>query len=79
MLLLLLPFQLVVNFRSNSLKRLGKSIVYIVLLEASGALTLVLLAVTALGKPIYIGILLGGIASATAPAATVMVLKEYEV
>ena len=60
------------------LKKMGKSIVYIVLLEATAAFTLVFLAVTALGKPIYIGLLLGGIASATAPAATVMVLKEYE-
>ena len=60
------------------LKKMGKSIVYIVLLEATAAFTLVFLAVIALGKPIYIGLLLGGIASATAPAATVMVLKEYK-
>ncbi|MDZ7673331.1 MAG: cation:proton antiporter [Halanaerobiales bacterium] len=60
------------------LKKMGKTIVYIVLLEASGAFALVFLAVIALGKPIYIGLLLGGIAAATAPAATVMVLKEYK-
>ncbi|MCF8001416.1 MAG: cation:proton antiporter [Halanaerobiales bacterium] len=60
------------------LKKMGKTIVYIVLLEATAAFGLVFLAVIALGKPIYIGLLLGGIASATAPAATVMVLKEYE-
>jgi Kef-type K+ transport system membrane component KefB len=60
------------------LKKMGKTIVYIVLLEASSAFALVFLAVIALGKPIYIGLLLGGIAAATAPAATVMVLKEYK-
>lgn len=60
------------------LRKMGKAIVYIVLLEATAAFGLVFLAVIALGKPIYIGLLLGGIASATAPAATVMVLKEYE-
>jgi Kef-type K+ transport system membrane component KefB len=60
------------------LKKMGKTIVYIVLLEATAAFSLVFLAVIALGKPIYIGLLLGGIASATAPAATVMVLKEYK-
>ena len=60
------------------LRKMGKTIVYIVLLEATAAFGLVFLAVIALGKPIYIGLLLGGIASATAPAATVMVLKEYE-
>ena len=60
------------------LKKMGKTIVYIVLLEATAAFSLVFLAVIALGKPIYIGLLLVGIASATAPAATVMVLKEYK-
>src|SRR6056297_3448929 len=60
------------------LKKMGKTIVYIVLLEATGAFALVFLGVLALGKPIYIGLLLGGIAAATAPAATVMVLKEYK-
>ncbi len=59
------------------LKNLGKSIVYIVLLQAFGAFLLVLLAILVLGKPLYLALLLGAIASATAPAATVMVLNEY--
>lgn len=59
-------------------KKMGISILFIVLLEATAAFTLVFLAIIALGKPIYLGLLLGGIASATAPAATVMVLKEYK-
>ncbi|MDI3547268.1 MAG: hypothetical protein PWR10_920 [Halanaerobiales bacterium] len=60
------------------LKRLGKTIVYVVILEATGAFLLVTLAVLALGKPMYLALLLGAIASATAPAATVMVLREYK-
>ncbi|MGM0502343.1 MAG: cation:proton antiporter [Bacillota bacterium] len=58
-------------------KQLGKKIGFIVLLEASGAFTLVTLAILAIGQPLYLALLLGAIASATAPAATVMVLKEY--
>lgn len=58
-------------------KRLGKTITFIALLEATGAFLIVTLAVLAIGQPMYLALLLGAIASATAPAATVMVLKEY--
>ncbi len=60
------------------LKRLGKSIIFIALLEATGAFIIVTLAVLAIGQPLYLALILGSIASATAPAATVMVLKEYK-
>ncbi|TDX48039.1 cation:proton antiporter [Orenia marismortui] len=59
------------------LKSLGKKIVYIAILEAFGAFVIVSLAILAIGKPLYLALVLGAIASATAPAATVMVLKEY--
>ncbi|GAB6098796.1 cation:proton antiporter [Halanaerocella petrolearia] len=59
------------------LKSLGKKIVFIVLLESVGAFVLVMSGMLALGKPFYLALILGAIASATAPAATVMVLKEY--
>ncbi len=60
------------------LKNLGKKIGYVVILETFGAFALVTLVVLALGKPLYLALLLGSIASATAPAATVMVLQEYD-
>lgn len=59
-------------------KRLGKSITFVALLEAVGAFLVVTLAVLAIGKPLYLALILGAIASATAPAATVMVLREYK-
>ena len=59
-------------------KKLGKSIGIIVIFETTFAFSLVTIAIYLLGKPLYLALLLGGIASATAPAATVMVLKEYE-
>ncbi|GAB6137559.1 cation:proton antiporter [Halanaerobaculum tunisiense] len=62
----------------NIFKNLGKKIFYIVLLEALGSFVLVTLLIFAIGKPLYLALLLGSIASATAPAATVMVLQEYD-
>lgn len=58
-------------------KKLGKSITFIVLFEGLGAFLMVFLGVLIIGYEMYIALLLGAIASATAPAATVMVIKEY--
>jgi Kef-type K+ transport system membrane component KefB len=61
----------------KTIKRLGKSIFYIVIFEAAAAFGVVTLAMYLIGKPLYMALLFGAIASATAPAATVMVLREY--
>src|SRR6056297_3770313 len=58
-------------------KKLGKSITYIVLIQGLGAFFMVFIGVLLIGYDLYIALLLGAIASATAPAATVMVIKEY--
>ena len=50
----------------------------IALLEAFGAMILVCAVLLALGFGIEVSLLLGAIASATAPAATVMVVKQYK-
>ncbi len=59
------------------LRNLGKKIIIIVLLESIGAFAIVIGAMLLIGQPFYLALILGAIASATAPAATVMVLKEY--
>lgn len=61
----------------KTIKRLGKSIFYIAIFESLFAFISVTTAVYLLGWPLFMALLLGAIASATAPAATVMVLKEY--
>lgn len=61
----------------KTLKRLGKSIFSIALLESIGAFVVVTAAVYIIGRPLFMALLFGAIASATAPAATVMVLREY--
>ncbi|HHE46303.1 MAG TPA: cation:proton antiporter, partial [Bacteroidetes bacterium] len=60
------------------LAKLGKSILYISMLEASGAFFLVWFSVWALTGEVYQGLVFGALASATAPAATVDVLEEYK-
>lgn len=60
-------------------KKLGKSIIIIAMMESLGAFLLVSLFVYLLdpGK-IYQALILGSVASATAPAATVYVIQQYK-
>lgn len=60
------------------ISHLGKSIFYIVVIQSVAAFGFVAGAVYLFGWPLYVSLLLGAIATATAPAATVMVLKEYK-
>ncbi|AGB41249.1 Kef-type K+ transport system, membrane component [Halobacteroides halobius DSM 5150] len=59
------------------LKKLELEFALIVLFESLGAFSLVTISLLALGKPTSLALILGAIASATAPAATVLVIKEY--
>lgn len=66
------------NFSRYHLRRIGKTVVWISVLEACGAWILVtLIFYLILRQPFYLSLLFGAIASATAPAATVMVIREY--
>ncbi|MFA5150901.1 MAG: cation:proton antiporter [Candidatus Omnitrophota bacterium] len=66
------------NFSRYHLRRIGKTVVWISVLEACGAWVLVtLIFYLILRQPFYLSLLFGAIASATAPAATVMVMREY--
>jgi len=59
-------------------RKLGKSIFWITILEAVGAFIFVTLAVFLYTREMYIALIFGGLACATAPAATVDVLREYK-
>ncbi|MFP4021038.1 MAG: cation:proton antiporter [Halanaerobium sp.] len=61
----------------RTFKRLGKSIYIITIFEAMGGAVISAAAVYLIGAPIYMALLLGAIAAASAPASTIMVLKEY--
>lgn len=61
------------------LKKLELELALIVLFESIGAFILVTGSMLLLGQSPIVAIMLGTIATATAPAATVMVLKEYSI
>lgn len=74
----IIAFGLGQNFSRQNFSKIGKSIIWISLLEAGGAWAGVFFASFLLLKqPLYLSLLFGAIASATAPAATVMIIREY--
>jgi len=73
----LIAFGIGQNFHAKTFGDLGKIIVRISAMEALGAMLLVTAALRLLlGVPLHIAVLFGAIASATAPAATAMVIGE---
>lgn len=74
----IIAFSLGQNFSKKNLSNIGKSVIYISILEATGAFLCVTFALFfLLRQPLYISLIFGGISSATAPMATVMVIREY--
>ncbi|MDY6796263.1 MAG: cation:proton antiporter [Actinomycetota bacterium] len=62
----------------RGLRKLGKPIIWISLLESLGAFLLVSIAVYIYTRKLYVAVIFGALSSATAPAATVDVLREYQ-
>lgn len=76
--LTLVAFSVGSELRLDSLRKVGRSIFLIALLESVGAFVLVLVGVlAATGGDLALALILGAVASATAPAATVMVIRQY--
>lgn len=73
-----IAFSIGAEFKIKYLKKVGKAPVVIALLEALGAVVLVDLALILTGHDIGFSLLLGSIAAATAPAATLMVVRQYK-
>lgn len=66
------------EFKLSSLKKLGGKIFVITVFEAVGASFLVATVLIVLKFPVTLALVLGAIASATAPAATLMVVRQYK-
>lgn len=67
------------EFSFKQLKKCGKSAILIAIFEVLGAFTFVTLTLHFLvGVELYAALIFGAISSATAPAATIMVLREYK-
>ena len=74
--LAIIAFNIGSELKVAVIKKLGKSIFIIAACEAFGAFSLVTIAVYFLTHQIATALILGTVAIATAPAATIMVLKE---
>ena len=78
-----IAFSIGTSFRLSTLKAVGKKVIIITILEAFGGSLLVIIAllIAHFIAPNYVSLelvlTLGAIASATAPAATLMVIKQY--
>jgi Kef-type K+ transport system membrane component KefB len=66
------------ELKFKELKKLGKSIIIIVIFEALGAFVLVGIASALILKSVPMGLIFGSLAAATAPAGTVEVIKQYK-
>jgi NhaP-type Na+/H+ or K+/H+ antiporter len=75
--LALIGFDMGEHLRFSDLRKMGRSILMIVLFEAFGAFLLVGTGVYLMTGELVKGLIFGAVASATAPAATVDVLAEY--
>ena len=75
----LIAFSLGQNFTKQFFQKIGRSVIWISVSEAVLSWVLVTLAIFGLAQqPFYIALIFGAISSATAPAATVMVMREYK-
>ncbi len=72
-----IAFSIGSEFKLSHLKAIGGKILIITACEALGAVILVDVVVIALGFPIPMALCLGAIAAATAPAATLLVVRQY--
>lgn len=75
----IIAFALGQIFSSGNLSKLGKSVFFISIGEVVGSWALVTFTLYFIFKqPLYLSLLFGAIAPATAPAAIVMVIREYK-
>jgi len=75
----LIAYSIGSEFNFNHMKKIGKGILLITVLESLGAVILVDLAMIFIFKQkLFFSISLGAIAAATAPAATLMVIRQYK-
>jgi Kef-type K+ transport system membrane component KefB len=74
----LILFSVGAVFEVSLFRRMGRQITYLTLAESSLAAAAVVIGMLALGQPWPIACLLGAVAIATAPASTLMVVRECD-
>ncbi|MCR5324640.1 MAG: cation:proton antiporter [Lachnospiraceae bacterium] len=73
-----IAFSIGTQFKISFLKKVGKTPIVIAICESLGAVIVVDLALVLTGNDLPFSLCLGAIAAATAPAATLMVVKQYK-
>ena len=66
------------EFKVSYFRRVGAMPIIIACMESLLAVVFVDIGLIAIGKPVPFSLVLGAIAAATAPAATIMVIKQYK-
>lgn len=74
----LIAFHIGENFEISVIKKLAKKVLSITFFEAFVAVVFVFIALFAITREFAFSIVVASIAAATAPAATIMVIKEYK-
>lgn len=73
-----IAFSIGAEFRVSYLKKVGKAPIIIAIAESVGAVLVVDLVLIITGNDVPFSLCLGAIAAATAPAATLMVVRQYK-
>ncbi|HHU75118.1 MAG TPA: cation:proton antiporter, partial [Clostridiales bacterium] len=73
-----IAFSIGSEFKLSYLKKVGKSPIIIAFAEAFGAVLVVDFILIVTGNDVAFSLVLGAIAAATAPAATLMVVRQYK-
>lgn len=73
-----IAFSVGTEFRFEYLKRLGPAPIVIAILESLFAVIFITVGLLLFGFPLYIALAFGAVGGATAPAATVMVIRQYK-
>lgn len=73
-----IAFSIGAEFKLEYLKRLGPAPIIIAFMESFFAVVFITLGLLMFGFPLYIALAFGAVGGATAPAATVMVIRQYK-
>lgn len=73
-----IAFSIGAEFKMEYLKRLGPAPIIIAIMESFFAVVFITIGLILFGFPLYIALAFGAVGGATAPAATVMVIRQYK-
>ena len=76
--LAIIAFTIGTEFKFEYLKKLGPAPIIIAFLETLFAVALITIGLLMFGFPLYLALAFGAVGGATAPAATVMVIRQYK-